>query len=235
VSMTRVLLVVMSMMLLGGIFAQGTVFIPKVGLVAGVSNFSNSQSLPLISYHASLAFEEYEEGAKNSFFGQIGLHNRGSNVRVIVPLGINTARDSRQNISLTNISGQVGLKSRINSESAKRPYYSFGIRGEYTLSNNFASFEELAGFLPLEPFINKWNYGATLAFGYEFEFSELFGGIIEASVHPDLSIQYNQQQSISITAPINGQTVTLPRRQVRNVTFEISFGLRLINKVVYIN
>jgi len=223
------------MLLLGSISGQGTVFIPKVGLVAGVSNFSNFQSLPLISYHASLAFEGYEEGAKNSFFGQIGIHNRGSNVRVVAPLGISRTVDRRQNISLSNISGQVGLKNRISSGNSKRPYYSFGIRGEYTLSNNFESFEELAGFLPLEPFINKWNYGATLAFGYEFEFSELFGGIVEASLNPDLSFQYNQQESITIVAPISGQTVNLPRRQVRNVSFEISFGLRLINKVVYIN
>ena len=216
-------------------YCQGTVFIPKVGVVGGVSNFSNFQSLPLISYHASLAFEGYEEGAKNSFFGQIGIHNRGSNVRVLVPAGAITSLDRRQNIRLSNISGQAGLKNRISSQSSKRPYYSFGLRLEYTLSNNFESFEELAGILPLEPFINRWNYGASLAFGYEFEFSELFGGIIEASLHPDLSFQYNQQESISIIAPINGQTVTLPRRQVRNVTFEISFGLRLINKVVYIN
>ncbi len=233
--MARALILLASLLVFGTIKGQGTVFIPKVGLVGGVSNFSNFQSLPLISYHASLAFEGYEEGAKNSFFGQIGIHNRGSNVRVLAPIGINSAIDRRQNIMLSNISGQVGLKNRISSNNERRPYYSFGIRLEYTLSNNFESFEELAGFLPLEPFINKWNYGASLAFGYEFEFSELFGGIVEASLHPDLSFQYNQQQSITINAPINGQAVVLPRRQVRNVTFELSFGLRLINKVVYIN
>lgn len=233
--MTRWILTFICALIIFSLQGQGTVYTPKLGLVAGVQSFGSTESLPLISYHASLAFEGYKEDAKNSFYGQLGLHNRGSSERVFVPQGLQGGNIFRQNVRLTNISGQVGVKNRLQTEGSRLPYYSFGLRLEYTLSDNFQSFEEFAGFLPIQLFINKWNYGASLAFGYEFTFSELFGGIIEASVNPDLSFQYNQPESFTIVSPVNGMSTVAPRRQVRNVTFELSFGLRLINKVVYIN
>lgn len=220
---------------LGTLHGQGTVYTPKLGLVLGTQSWNGTQSLPLISYHAGVAFEGYKEDAKNSFYGSLGVHNRGSNERIFVRLGSQTGEVFRQNIQLTNVSLQGGVKNRLSTEGSKLPYYSFGVRLEYTLANNFKSFEQYVGFLPFESFINKYNYGATLAFGYEFPISELVGGVIEASVNPDLSFQYNQAQAVSITSPVNGQAIRVPAQQIRNVTFELTFGLRLTNKVIYID
>ena len=94
---------------------------------------------------------------------------------------------------------------------------------------------DFAGYLPVETFINKWNYGGTLAFGYEFPFSEFVGGLIEFSVSPDLSAQYNQQQDISFSSPVSGQNVTLRKQQIRNVSFELTMGFRFLHKVVYLD
>ncbi len=233
--MIRLLLLLSCLIFASEIVSQSTIFGPKVGLAAGFQSWRNTRSQPLLSYHADLYIEGADKDAPAVFYGQLGLHSRGSKERVFIPIGTTSSREVNQAIRFNNASLQVGAKKRISSTGKKRPYYAFGLRVEYTLGENFADFEEFAGFLPLNTFVNKFNYGATLSVGYEFPFSEFVGGLIEASVNPDLSNQYDQPQSFTIISPVNGQNVSLPAQTVRNVTFELTVGFRFLHKVIYID
>ena len=214
--------------------SQSKIFGPKGGMSMTFQSWAGTQSQPLFSPHGALYIEGYEEGSQTSLFAQIGYHTRGSSERVFYQSGVNF-RSEDQAIRFKNIAAIFGAKRRIKDTNGPVPYYSFGVRLEHTIGDNFNDFTDFAGYLPVETFINKWNYGGTLAFGYEFPFSEFVGGLIEASVSPDLSAQYNQEQDISFSSPVSGESVTLRRQKVRNVTFELTFGFRFLHKVVYID
>ena len=118
-----------------------------------------------------------------------------------------------------------------------RYFYFGGIRGDYTLSTNI---DELSGqnpiaaaYYPLVGAMNRWIVGVTVGGGLQFEFGELVGGQVSLSVNPDLTSQVNQPPGL-VSDPFNpGQTISIPARRVRNTTIELSFGLRLLKKVVY--
>ena len=213
---------------------QSKIFGPKGGMSMTFQSWLGTRSQPLFNPHGALYMEGYREGASTALFAQVGYHTRGSSERIFVNLGSSSFVEDL-NVRFNNISALFGAKKRIKEGSGAIPYYSFGVRVEHTIGNNFEDFIDFAGYLPVETFINKWNYGATLAFGYEFPFSEFVGGLIEASVSPDLSFQYNQEQDISFSSPVSGQSVTLRRQKVRNVTFELTFGFRFLHKVIYLD
>lgn len=213
---------------------QSKIFGPKGGMSMTFQSWLATRSQPLFSPHGALYVEGYREGVSTALFAQVGYHTRGSSERVFVNLGSSSFAEDL-NVRFNNISALFGAKRRIKEGNSVKPYYSFGVRIEHTIGNNFEDFIDFAGYLPVETFINKWNYGATLAFGYEFPFSEFVGGLIEASVSPDLSFQYNQEQDISFVSPVSGQSVTLRRQKVRNVTFELTFGFRFLHKVIYLD
>ena len=210
---------------------------PKGGLSIGLQNWNGTNRNALIAPHGSLFMESYREDGGGSMYGQLGYHVRGSSENVTFENagGIPTNR-SRQRYQFNNISLQVGAKNRLNSYTAKRPYYSFGLRLEYTISTNLSEFEDAqaSGYFPLDAFVNKFNYGASVSFGYEFPFSDLIGGIIEVSINPDLSKQYAQPQIPGVIDPVFGGTRTLPEQSVRNISVELSVGFRFLRKVIYI-
>lgn len=213
---------------------QSKIFGPKGGLTIGVQSWDGIQRQPLFSYHGALYVEGYKENAPASFFGQIGLHTRGSSERIFFVNGT-SAQAFRQKFQFNNIAAIIGAKKRFETSGKNKPYFGFGIRVEYTLSTNLDESSQFAGYFPVEGFVNKFNYGATALFGYEFPFSEFVGGMIEASLSPDLSHQYQQPGGVAVISPITGMGVTLREQQIRNITFEISFGLRFLHKVIYLD
>ncbi len=215
-------------------FGQSTIFGPKGGLSIGLQSWDGFQRQPLFSFHGAFYIEGYKEEAPTSFFGQVGLHNRGSSERIFFING-NSATPVRQKFRFSNAAAIFGIKKRTNTSANQRPFYSFGVRVERTISTNLDETAEFAGYFPIEGFVNKWNYGATVAFGYEFSFSEFVGGLIEASIHPDLSFQYQQPRDIGVISPITGQGITLREQQIRNISFEISVGFRFLHKVIYLD
>ena len=232
--MIRIALLIASLYLSCSVYGQGNVFGPKGGLSIGLQSWSAAQNRPLLSYHGDIYIEGYREGAATTLFAQAGIHNRGSGRRVfITQSGSATSQVFNQSIVFTNASVLIGGKKRLSLGGDKIPYYSFGLRADYTVADNFADFEVYAGYLPVSGFISEFNYGVTLAAGYEFPFSEFVGGLIEVSVSPDLSYQYDQPQNIAITT--NGAALTLQRQQVRNLSLELTVGLRFLHKVVYID
>ena len=90
-------------------------------------------------------------------------------------------------------------------------------------------------FFPDEFFVRNWNYGVTLGGGFEFPFSDLVGGMLEFTVNPDFSYQYKQPQIPNVYDPYTGQTRALGERLIRNVTFEMTLGIRFMRIVEYID
>jgi len=216
------------------LIGQSTVFGPKGGLTLGVQSWDGFQRQPLLSYHGAFYIEGYKEDAPASLFAQVGLHHRGSSERVFFLNG-SSAQAVRQTFSFSNAAAIFGAKKRFDTSGSSKPYFSFGVRLEYTVGTNLDESAEFAGYFPIEGFVNKWNYGATASFGYEFPFSEFVGGLIEASISPDFSQQYQQPGGIGVISPITGSAITLREQQIRNITFELTVGLRFLHKVIYLD
>lgn len=232
--MMRFILFVLASFLLTTGNSQSSIFGPKGGLTLGVQSWDGFQRQPILSYHGALFIEGYKEESLSSLFAQIGLHNRGSSERVFFLNG-SSAQAIRQNFKFSNAALLLGAKRRFSTSGKSRPYYSFGVRLEYTLGTNLDETAEFAGYFPIEGFVNKFNYGASVSFGYEFPFSEFVGGLIEATVSPDFSHQYQQPGGISVISPITGQAIALREQQIRNITFELTVGFRFLHKVIYLD
>ena len=83
--------------------------------------------------------------------------------------------------------------------------------------------------------MNRWMVGVSVGGGLQFEFGELIGGQISLSVNPDLTSQINQPPGI-VSDPFNpGQNISISAKRVRNTTLELSFGLRLLKKVILVD
>ncbi len=221
----------------------------KLGPSLGFQRWNNSTTTnsQLYGYHAAVAIETYSENSNSSLFAQIGYHIRGSAIRYrssgyFDPTtgAYHDAPGGSVNFQFRNIALLLGAKKK-DILGSKDAYFTFGVRGEYTIGTNLQAPDPNSyyaySFYPSSAGVNKINYGATLGGGYDFQFSELVGGALELNIHQDFSNQY-------YTAPIPNVTMfdyttgqrtqgTLPEQSIKNTTLELSFVLRLLNKVVY--
>lgn len=224
--------------LVGMLEGQSFVWGPKGGLSLGSQTWNNIDRSILLGYHGALYMESTGNGSLGSFFGQLGYHTRGSSQVVsFVNGGGVISNRSRQSFQFNNVALQIGAKKKFDKPSASKPYYGFALRLEYTTSTNLSQFAnaQSVGYFPLDPFVNKFNYGASVSFGYEFPFSDLIGGFVEASFHPDLSKQYAQPAIPNVFDPITRQNRTLSEQSIRNISLEISVGFRFLRKVIYLD
>ena len=235
VSFSAFLSVLLFLLLSTDCFSQGTVFGPKGGLTLGLQTWNGFDREPLIAYHGAFFIEGYNEESLSALFAQIGYHKRGSAEQILFNAGGGSLFRERQTFEFNNLALILGAKKRLDVAGDNKPYYSFGARIEYTIGTNLDQYNTFGGYFPTDPFVNKINYGATVAFGYEMNFAEHVGLLIEASISPDLSKQYFQPRIPNVIEPFRGQVITLPEQTIRNITFELSVGLRLLRKVVYLN
>ncbi len=233
-----ILLSIFSLLALNG-YCQSYVFGIKGGPVIATQNWSGFQTNPLINFHAIASIETWGEDDPNVLFAQLGYHTRGSSLRQVFvnpTIGFNpqTRAFKFNNLALT-----VGAKKRLSMGEIS-PFYSVGIRGEYNLSTNLEEYrlqnQTAISTYPLNEFVNKFTYGLYLGGGAEFAFMDLIGAVAEISVNPDLGRQYFQPPLTGVINPNpgNGQPiVNLSEREIRNITIEITVGLRFLRKVVY--
>lgn len=215
----------------GQIQSQNFIFGPKGGLVVGLQNWNGVERDPLLRFHGDLYMESVDN-PDNALFGQIGYHIRGSAEQVLFFSGPGNFFE-RQGFEFRNAVLILGAKKRFNQAKVNRAYYAFGARIEYTLSTNLDRYAAYGGYFPVEAFVNKFNYGATLMLGQEFSFNEGLGAFVEINVSPDLSKQYDQPQIPNVISPFTGNRVTLGQQAIRNISFELTVGLRILRKVIY--
>jgi len=223
-------------------WSQGFAFGVKGGLTLGLQSWSGFEMDPAIKYHGILFIESAPEEDKFSLFAQAGYHVKGSALRNRNFLNQNGDffRPPTYEFLFNNISLTLGAKQKYKLTQRMKAYYLFGIRGDYSLGNNFDEYEDyyqLSGFFPYdEPsFIREITYGITLGGGLEWPVWDLVGVLLEFTVNPDFSYQYIQPEIPNVRDPYTGQSRTLPDRQIRNTTFEITLGLRFLRRVIYID
>ncbi len=246
--MARILAIIFLLILVfGRNYAQSTAYVFNFGPTAGLQKWDNDSGRePLFQYHGSIAMESINnEDSRGSFFMQIGYHVKGSanrfryvNINNNLPAGVATQRFKFNNFSLV-----LGAKQRydLGASGRSRYFYFGGLRGDYTYSTNIDDLRQNStycnpGAYPLMGGLRRWMAGFSVGGGIEFTFSELVGGQIQLSVNPDVTPQYRQNPIIGVLDLCNpGQTYNLEERRIRNTTVELSFGLRLLKKVVYVD
>ncbi len=212
--------------------AQGFIFGPKLGATVGFQQWNGVDREALLSSHAALFIESYdEESTESSLYAQLGYMRRGSAIRAYNFFSGNQFSSS---FIFNNVGLEVGAKRLLSNEGWK-PYYFFGVRLEYTVNTNLDEYEEFNSFLfyPVDIFVNKWNYGLSIGGGFQKELSELYGAAFEISISPDVSKQYEQP---AINSPITlptGQVINIGQRDVRNLTLEARLVLRFRRKIEY--
>lgn len=227
------------------LIAQDTAFGIKGGPLLGVQQWDGFQQDVLFSYHAIAFVETVEEGDAFNLFAQAGYHVRGSSLRnrQAFTFGGDPFRLPTQDFEFRNVALTLGGKQKKPlGLTDNKYYYGFGVRGEYTVNTNLAEYEAIAqqtggiGFYPVPGGVRRLNYGVYLAGGLEFPFADLIGGLIEVSINPDFSKQYETPEIQNVIDPFRpGQTRTIGERSIRNLSFEITLGLRFIRRVVVLD
>jgi hypothetical protein len=226
------------------LMAQSTAFVLNGGLTMGIQRWDGFDREPLFAWHGALSIESVEnEEDKASLFAQFGYHVKGSATRFInINQGSGFPNGTfSEEFRFNQISSTFGAKSKrpLGVTGRSKWYYFGGIRCDYTLSTNI---DELGAanqlnrlYYPQVNFMNRWLFGAAAGAGIEFKWTELLGGEVKLSVCPDFTLQYNQPPIPNVIDPWNpGSTTTIGERRIRNTAIELSFGLRLLRKVEYV-
>lgn len=247
----RLLIVLVCLISAHFVEAQSYAFGVKGGLTVGFQNWDNSfQRDALFRYHGIAFIESAPEGNQFALFAQAGYHVKGSAIRTFASSFVDQDGNRRnfpgftQPFEFRNVSLSLGGKQKYDlGQTNSKLYYMFGVRGDYTINTNFDNFDLEANPLyinifPIKGFVNKFNYGAILGGGIEVPLGELYGLILEFSVSPDFSKQYNQPQIRNVRNPNpfgNQSLITIPERSITNVTFEVTAGFRFLNIIEYID
>lgn len=220
--------------------AQSTAFVLNAGPSLGFQKWENGgDNEMLFAYHASMAVESVNNEDDNaSFLAQFGYHVKGSANRLTFnSFGGGLVHYSEQ-FRYNNLSLLAGIKLKfpLGNTGRQRYFYLGGLRCDYTVDTNIDDLDNVYTYYyyPQIESMNRWMFGLTIGGGWQFEFSELVGGQITLSLNPDVTPQITRPQVDVIDPNYPGQTITLPAQRVRNTTLELSFGLRLLRKVVYV-
>jgi hypothetical protein len=222
------------------LFGQSTVYTFMGGLSGCNQKWDNaSNQSMLFKYHGALRIETLNNEEDNaSVFAQIGYHVRGSRQRFRFFFPNGGAQNTGINYEFNNLALILGGKSKRDFGVKNKFYYFGGIRGEYTVNTNLSELSQINPiftiYYPSDGFVQKWILGGSGGAGLELKLKELVGANIEFSIHPDFTRQYRQPALGNVIDPNNpGVPITVGERQIRNISFELSVGLRLIRKVVY--
>ena len=227
--------------------AQGTVFGVKGGLTIGLQNWEGFQRDPLYKYHGILFLESLPEDDSFALYSQLGIHQKGSAIRNQLGQSFFTGQTFRvppREFIFNNISLVLGAKQKLEFGGPNaKAYYLLGIRADYTIDTNldeYTAFNETfagAAIFPIDDtqFIREFNYGISAGGGIEFALSDFIGTLIEFTINPDFSLQYEQPEIPNVTSPFTGNMTTIPQRRIRNLTFEVTAGFRFLRKVEYID
>lgn len=225
---------------------DGYAFGIKGGPVLATQNWSNLQRQPAVGPHAILFIESLSDVNDMALFAQVGYHVRGSALqrRNFFDISGNVFTLNAQKFRFNNLALTIGAKQKFNIGSSSNSwYYLFGLRGEYNISTNLAEFTEFNlrnpsfAIYPYDDpnFIRRITYGITGGAGLEFPFSEYVGGLLEFTINPDFSSQYAQPAIPNVRDPYTGNSSTVAERKIRNISMEITLGLRLLRLIEYID
>jgi hypothetical protein len=218
----------------------------KGGATLSDQQWTNFERDPLLAAHAIAFVETLPEQGKFSLFAQLGYHVKGSSLlpRTFFNPAFNEYfRSSSQSFRFYNLSLVLGAKQRFAQKNKLGLYYLFGPRLDYTFDTNLDQYTQFNNQFPQyaiypfddKQFIREFNYGFTAGGGMELPLSEMIGLMLEFTVNPDFSFQYQQPPIPNVLDTFTNQTVTIPERRIRNLTFEVTAGFRFWRKIEYID
>jgi hypothetical protein len=215
--------------LTSNILAQGFAFGPKGGLTLANQNYGGYDRETLLTYHGALYIENLSEEDKYALYAQLGFHQRGSKLlinRHFNPYtGLEVPRKSYAS-RFGNLSLQIGGKQKFDFGIDTKWYYSLGLRLEYNLTSELPYLYET-----WDDRIKSFVYGASVGIGMERMLSEHVGIFVEGTVSPDLS----EQILIPAQPSLYNPNQVIPEKSIRNFSIEITLGLRLLRKIIYID
>ncbi len=212
----------------------------KTGLTMATQKWNGSNRDPLLRYHGVL-FIESNDSEKSALFAQIGYHIRGSATRYgpfVDPATGNTYKGFTQGYQFKNFAISVGAKQKKDFRENLKYFYSFGIRGEFSAKNNLpAPGSGYGAYFPSNDpnTVKRFVGGFDMGGGFEMKLSELVGGIFQVTISPDLTRQYYQLPINNVRNPYTGQKETIPLQDIRNLSLELSIGLKFLRKVIYVD
>lgn len=197
------------------------------GMTLGTQKWNGFDRDPLITWNGR-AFYESILTDKLSVIGELGLHNRGSGIlsQYIIP-GTSNLQSNYSKMVFRNLSLMAAAKQVYSLKENTEAFVKLGLRLEYTIADTFEIFEQYA------EAIRPFNYGVT--FGGGFHFGPKDGPIqfiLDAQVSPDFSQQLFAPQAL-IYNRFTQQYQTFSEQKVTNLSFEISLGIRWVNKYYY--
>ncbi len=215
---------------LGQSHGQGYVWGPKGGLSMGLQQWENYQREPLFAGHGALYIESLTKDNEFSLYAQAGYHVRGSAIRFTYRSLQGDLIRRADNMSFQNLGLTIGAKQKFDWRPGFKPYYSIGLRGEYNLGTNI----EIQIYDQIDEFTNDFLFGATIGGGLEWQFSELIGAFIELNFQPDFTNQVFIPPNPNARNPITNEPQPHREIKIKNVSFELSVGMRFLRKVVYV-
>jgi len=227
--MKNIILILGAFFLIKGLNGQSFYFGPKGGLGLNIQQWNSFEREPLFTPFGDLFIESYAEDSPSSLYAQLGYHIRGSSLRFVGFGGT-----SSSSFKFNNLVFVAGAKRILDMDKKLRPYYIVGVRGEYNLGTNLDDYlDSGSAFYPIDFYVNNFVYGFTVGGGFDFDIGELYGGFIEFAVNPDVARQYDQPPIPNVISPFNGRPINIPAREIRNLSIEVTFGMRFLRKVEY--
>jgi hypothetical protein len=207
------------------------------GIKSGPSLGFQGQGNMLLRYHGAV-FIEGGGSETNPLYAELGYHARGFANRY-------QYQQNPQNPSLNlktfavktifhNVSLSLGMKKKGDYRENIKYFYSFAMRGELTVGSNLPYLDQVNPQNNQNTNFNSYfsnnirpfNWGMDIGGGFEKPLSELLTGFIQFTLSPDLSYQY-RVGSISPTGGAGGVSGH------RNLSMELSVGVRFWHKVIY--
>ena len=217
------------------------------GLSLGSQDWSNIETELRLGFHGDVFYETLSPNSPFNFWAQLGYHQRGSRIsrRRVLTFQGNQVRLPADGFVFNNVVFALGGKQVVKFLGLADVYYLLGLRAEYNVSTNLGEYDRLSGSqgiafrqnYPVDSyeFINRFVYGASVGGGINLPLSDKLGGFVELVIQPDLNFQYNQGPINNVINPGGPNNTTIGERAIRNVTIEVSVGMRLLRKWTYVD
>lgn len=197
------------------------------GMTVGTQRWNGFDRDPLLSWNGR-AFYESIVNDKFSAIVELGLHNRGSGLLTQFPVvGTGNLQTNYSKMVFRNASLMGGAKQIYGIKDNMEGFVKLGVRLEYTVADTFEIFEQYSE--AVQPF----NYGITIGGGLHFGPKDgPIQFILDAQVSPDFSQQLYAPQA-QVWNRYTQQFQQFQEQRVTNLSFEISLGVRWVNKYYY--
>ncbi|HMS29340.1 MAG TPA: hypothetical protein PKD32_05785 [Saprospiraceae bacterium] len=221
---------VCSLTMIGGVFGQANGFGFKTGPSLGFQKWGGTSRQPLTKFSVDIFADSEGSGdTRNTIYGQLGYHTRGSAFRYsrFIDLNGNVSKGGSFSMQFHNIVLELGMKRFIKTPTKLQAFYALGLRGEYTAKTKFEIQESY------RDFVRKYNYGISLRLGAESRVSKVVAMGFEFNIAQDISRQIWVPAGTKWYDYYTGSYTIGAEQSIRNFSLELSVYFRFLQIIVY--